>query len=150
MAKRITMAHGDGGEQAHQLIQDLFVEQFAHHKEATLDAAILTLPTEKIAMSTDSFVVNPIFFPGGNIGKLAVAGLFITFHYTDFKLCCQRLAKRETAVRCGSYSPPSLDATNQPAMNVTMPMQRFRMENVLQSTFNRIAIGDARIRPMIA
>ena len=74
MAKRITMAHGDGGEQAHQLIQDLFVEQFAHHKEATLDAAILTLPTEKIAMSTDSFVVNPIFFPGANIGKLAVAG----------------------------------------------------------------------------
>lgn len=74
MAQRITMAHGDGGEQAHQLIQDLFVNQFKHHKEAALDAAIFTLPQGKIAMSTDSFVVNPIFFPGGNIGKLAVAG----------------------------------------------------------------------------
>lgn len=74
MSSRITMAHGDGGEQAHQLIQDLFVNQFKHHKEASLDAAIFTLSQGQIAMSTDSFVVNPIFFPGGNIGKLAVAG----------------------------------------------------------------------------
>lgn len=72
--ERISLAHGDGGELANQLIKELFIEAFGHREEAKLDAAILSLKAEKIAVSTDSFVVHPIFFPGGNIGKLAVTG----------------------------------------------------------------------------
>ncbi|EKN68339.1 hydrogenase expression/formation protein HypE [Schinkia azotoformans] len=74
MSERISLAHGDGGEWAHKLIQDVFVRNFGHQKEAQLDAAPLSLSRAEIAFTTDSFVVRPIFFPGGNIGKLAVAG----------------------------------------------------------------------------
>ncbi|WP_017755239.1 hydrogenase expression/formation protein HypE [Calidifontibacillus oryziterrae] len=74
MSDRINLAHGDGGELAHKLIQDVFVEKFGHDKQAQLDAALLSLSSSEIAFTTDSFVVKPLFFPGGNIGKLAVAG----------------------------------------------------------------------------
>lgn len=74
MQEKISLAHGDGGELAHKLIQEIFVEAFAHHKHAYLDAALLRLPSSNLAVSTDSFVIKPIFFQGGNIGKLAVAG----------------------------------------------------------------------------
>ena len=70
----ISLAHGDGGELAHNLIQEVFVNAFGHHEESKLDSAILNLDGNQVAISTDSFVVKPIFFPGGNIGKLAVAG----------------------------------------------------------------------------
>jgi len=74
MEKLISLAHGDGGELTHQLILDVFIEAFGDKKEALFDAASLTVPTGKIAVTTDSFVIKPIFFPGGSIGKLAVAG----------------------------------------------------------------------------
>lgn len=74
MEKIINLAHGDGGELSHRLIQEVFVEAFGHHKQAMFDASQLSLPTTEIAVSTDSFVIKPIFFPGGTIGKLAVAG----------------------------------------------------------------------------
>jgi hydrogenase expression/formation protein HypE len=74
MEKVITLAHGDGGEHSHRLIQDIFVEAFGHRKEAMFDASKLALPGRDIAVTTDSFVIRPIFFPGGSIGKLAVAG----------------------------------------------------------------------------
>lgn len=72
--ERISLAHGDGGELAHNLIQSVFVEAFGHNEYARFDAAIIPVTTHQIAVTTDSFVVNPLFFPGGNIGKLAVAG----------------------------------------------------------------------------
>lgn len=74
MGNVISLAHGDGGEQSHRLIHDLFVKEFGHHKEAMFDASILDLQSKKIAVTTDSFVIKPIFFPGGTIGKLSVAG----------------------------------------------------------------------------
>lgn len=74
MQSVINMAHGDGGELAHQLIQEIFVNAFGHHEASKLDSAIVDMGGTKIAISTDSFVVKPIFFPGGNIGKLAIAG----------------------------------------------------------------------------
>ncbi len=74
MEERISLAHGDGGELAHKLIGDVFVRAFGHTEESRFDAALFTVPSEKIAVTTDSFVVKPVFFPGGNIGKLAVAG----------------------------------------------------------------------------
>lgn len=74
MMERITLAHGDGGELAHQLIQRLFVAHFHHDAFAKLDAALLPIEKGRLAITTDSFVVKPLFFPGGDIGKLAVAG----------------------------------------------------------------------------
>ncbi len=74
MKERISLEHGEGGELTHRLIRELFVEHFGHHDQARLDAALLTLPAGKIAYTTDTFVVSPPFFQGGNIGKIAVAG----------------------------------------------------------------------------
>lgn len=72
--ERISLAHGDGGELAHRLIQDVFVDAFGHNEYARFDASIFPVASGQLAITTDSFVVNPLFFPGGNIGKLAVAG----------------------------------------------------------------------------
>ncbi|MFZ7946738.1 hydrogenase expression/formation protein HypE [Neobacillus sp. 19] len=74
MEKYISLAHGDGGEMSHRLIKDVFIEAFGDGNAALFDAASITMPTHRIAVSTDSFVIKPIFFPGGSIGKLAVAG----------------------------------------------------------------------------
>lgn len=78
MAKRfdkILLGHGSGGQMSHELIRDLFVSAFSNPvlREQT-DAALLELPGGTLSFTTDSFVVDPIFFPGGDIGKLAVCG----------------------------------------------------------------------------
>ncbi|USK57393.1 hydrogenase expression/formation protein HypE [Cytobacillus solani] len=72
--QRISLAHGEGGELTHQLIQEIFIQSFGHLEQTQFDSAILTIPSQTIAVTTDSFVVKPIFFPGGNIGKLAITG----------------------------------------------------------------------------
>jgi hydrogenase expression/formation protein HypE len=74
MEKYISLAHGDGGELSHRLIKDVFIEAFGDGDSALFDAASVDIPVGKIAVTTDSFVIKPIFFPGGSIGKLAVAG----------------------------------------------------------------------------
>jgi hydrogenase expression/formation protein HypE len=74
MEKFISLAHGDGGELSHRLIKDVFIEAFGDGNAAMFDAASVDIPGGKIAVTTDSFVIKPIFFPGGTIGKLAVAG----------------------------------------------------------------------------
>lgn len=72
---RIQLAHGSGGRLSAQLIEALFLPRFGNPILDRLeDSAILELPPGKLAMSTDSFVVDPIFFPGGNIGDLAING----------------------------------------------------------------------------
>lgn len=72
---RIVLAHGGGGSLMNGLIRNLF---FAHFDNPVLskaaDAALLEIPGQRIAFTTDAFVVDPIFFPGGDIGKLAVCG----------------------------------------------------------------------------
>ena len=72
----ITMDHGSGGVKTSELIDTLLRPAFANPAlDALGDGAILpAMPGEKLAFSTDSFVVQPIFFPGGDIGKLAVCG----------------------------------------------------------------------------
>lgn len=71
----ISLAHGSGGKQTDELIRDLFFPAFRNSwLEQAHDGAIISLPDSRIAYSTDSFVVDPIFFPGGNIGDLAVNG----------------------------------------------------------------------------
>jgi hydrogenase expression/formation protein HypE len=73
--QEIVLAHGSGGKLSHQLISKLILPQFTNELLAPLhDGALLSLGKERLAFSTDSYVVSPIFFPGGDIGKLAVHG----------------------------------------------------------------------------
>lgn len=70
----ILLGHGSGGKLTHELITGLFMKYFGSSDSFPTDSAILKIPSENIAFTTDSYVVDPIFFPGGNIGKLAVCG----------------------------------------------------------------------------
>jgi len=71
----IVMGHGGGGKLGNELVEHLFLPAFRNPALENLgDAAVLELSAGKMAMSTDSFVVQPLFFPGGNIGELAVNG----------------------------------------------------------------------------
>ncbi|MDI6631371.1 MAG: hydrogenase expression/formation protein HypE [Bacillota bacterium] len=71
----ILLAHGDGGALTHELVTGLFLRHFPSRALKSLtDAATLTVAGGRLAVSTDSFVVSPLFFPGGDIGKLAVCG----------------------------------------------------------------------------
>jgi hydrogenase expression/formation protein HypE len=94
MSDKILLAHGSGGQMSHELVERLFLRYFDNPILAELDDAAVvevsgspnlrpeTLRAEpqdeasnlKLAFTTDSYVVNPIFFPGGDIGKLAVCG----------------------------------------------------------------------------
>jgi hydrogenase expression/formation protein HypE len=71
----IVLAHGSGGKLSHQLMQKMVLPQFRNELLAPLhDGAVFSLGNQRVAFSTDSYVVSPIFFPGGDIGKLAVHG----------------------------------------------------------------------------
>jgi hydrogenase expression/formation protein HypE len=71
----IVMGHGGGGKLGNELVEHLFLPAFRNPALENLgDAAVLDLPAGRIVMSTDSFVVQPLFFPGGSIGELAVNG----------------------------------------------------------------------------
>jgi hydrogenase expression/formation protein HypE len=71
----VRLAHGGGGRLARQLIEDVFLPVFGNRYLNVLDdSARLELSESELAFTTDSFVVDPIFFPGGDIGRLAVCG----------------------------------------------------------------------------
>jgi hydrogenase expression/formation protein HypE len=76
----VTLAHGGGGKAMKDLIDDVFVEAFDNallaplDDQARLDLAGLVAGGDRLAFTTDSFVVDPLIFPGGDIGKLAVCG----------------------------------------------------------------------------
>ncbi|HIP18840.1 MAG TPA: hydrogenase expression/formation protein HypE [Sulfurovum sp.] len=73
MTKNVTIAHGNGGEENNELIQKIFYKHFENDILAkSEDAAVIE--EGKLAFTTDSFTVSPLFFPGGDIGKLAVCG----------------------------------------------------------------------------
>ena len=72
---QVLLAHGGGGRLSQQLIQKMIVPQFQNELlEPLHDGAVFTQNGVRFAFSTDSYVVNPIFFPGGDIGELAVNG----------------------------------------------------------------------------
>ncbi len=71
----VVLAHGGGGTLMHQLIGKMFRPAFHNpHLDAGHDGAVLPLTGRKLAFTTDSYVVRPLFFPGGDIGTLAVNG----------------------------------------------------------------------------
>lgn len=71
---KINMTYGSGGVQTSSLIHDIFLRQFHNSTLSKLEDAAVLKVKGKIAYTTDSFVVTPMFFPGGDIGKLAVCG----------------------------------------------------------------------------
>lgn len=75
MNDKINLAHGAGGEASKDLINRIFKKNFSNKALNVLDdGAVLNADGVKLAFSTDSFVINPLFFKGGDIGKLAVCG----------------------------------------------------------------------------
>jgi hydrogenase expression/formation protein HypE len=73
--EHITLAHGAGGKATRTLVEALFLERFRNSiLEPLEDQAIFELDGVRLAFTTDSYVVSPLFFPGGNIGDLAVNG----------------------------------------------------------------------------
>ena len=78
--EKVTLAHGGGGKAMKDLIDDVFVAAFDNRvlapleDQARFDLAELTALGDRLAFTTDSFVVDPLFFPGGDIGELAVCG----------------------------------------------------------------------------
>ncbi len=72
--KRIVLGHGGGGILSEELIENLFLPAFGTAGGPSRDSAVLENPGGRIALTTDSYVVNPLFFPGGTIGDLAVNG----------------------------------------------------------------------------
>lgn len=73
--RRVTLAHGAGGRTSRRLIQELILKHFDHPTLRRLeDSAVLKVKGQRLAFTTDSYVVQPLFFPGGDIGKLAITG----------------------------------------------------------------------------
>ena len=73
--KNVLIAHGGGGKLTQQMIQKMFLSQFSNEfLEPLHDGAVFPVGGGRLAFSTDSYVISPIFFPGGDIGELAVNG----------------------------------------------------------------------------
>lgn len=69
------MAHGSGGKITHELIKELFFKNLGNDiLNRCEDSAVVPIEGKEIAVTTDSFVIKPVFFPGGDIGKIAVCG----------------------------------------------------------------------------
>jgi hydrogenase expression/formation protein HypE len=89
----VQMAHGGGGKLSQQLIEGLVVPSFDNPSLAMLhDGAVLAVGSARLAFTTDSYVVRPLFFPGGDIGQLAVHGTV-----NDLAMC----GARPLALSCG-------------------------------------------------
>ncbi len=72
---KVLLAHGGGGKLSNQLIDKMFFSQLGNeYLSAAHDGAVIEAGNRRLAFSTDSYIVQPIFFPGGNIGELAVNG----------------------------------------------------------------------------
>jgi hydrogenase expression/formation protein HypE len=74
MDDTILLAHGSGGKLSHELVEKTFLPFLANPALNKLDDSAVFEASGRLAFTTDSYVVNPIFFPGGDIGKLAVCG----------------------------------------------------------------------------
>lgn len=84
--ERIKLGHGSGGKLTYNLVERLIKPIISNdYLDTSHDGSVINLPSTKIAFSTDSYVVSPIFFPGGDIGKLAITGTI-----NDIAMCGAR------------------------------------------------------------
>lgn len=70
----VTLNHGSGGKASSEMIHEVFIKSFGQVNDILADSVVLDIPQNQIAFTTDSFVIDPVFFPGGDIGKLAICG----------------------------------------------------------------------------
>ena len=83
---KILLAHGGGGRLTHELIEKIFIPAFKNKALDTRhDGAVVDLKGTRLAFTTDSYVVHPLFFPGGDIGSMAVFGTI-----NDLAMCGAR------------------------------------------------------------
>jgi hydrogenase expression/formation protein HypE len=117
--RKITLAHGGGGKAMRDLIEDVFLGAFDNPALATLEdqarfpLAQLTAQGDRLAFTTDTYVVDPLFFPGGDIGSLAVAGTV-----NDLAVC----GARPLYLSCGFVLEEGLEV--QVLRSVVASMQR--------------------------
>ena len=72
---QVLLGHGGGGKLMQQLLEKMIFSSFQMNKDfSPHDSSVVHLPTNKIAFTTDSYVIHPLFFPGGDIGSLAING----------------------------------------------------------------------------
>ena len=72
---RVTLSHGNGGRYTRELVEEIFQRQYGNAiLRENLDAGLIPSPGSRLAMTVDGYTVNPLFFPGGDIGSLAVNG----------------------------------------------------------------------------
>lgn len=75
MVDIITLSHGSGGQLTNKLINDLFIKNFDNEILSQMnDSAVIKVDNQRIAFTTDTYVISPLFFLGGDIGKLAICG----------------------------------------------------------------------------
>ncbi|HQP91514.1 MAG TPA: hydrogenase expression/formation protein HypE, partial [Candidatus Omnitrophota bacterium] len=130
--KKITLSHGSGGSLTHRLIQDIFARAFKNEYLDKLDdSALLDLKKGNYAYTTDSFVVDPLFFPGGDIGKLSVCGVI-----NDLASC----AARPLFMTCGFIIEEGLPLND--LRRIASSMAKEARKNNL-----KIVAGDTKVVP---
>ena len=115
MAEKLLLDYGSGGKASQRLITDLFVANLGNEILGQLDDAALIELNGKVAVSTDSFTVDPIFFPGGDIGSLAVHGTV-----NDVAM----LGAKPLYLTCGFILEEGLDMDDLQRIVVSMGKQR--------------------------
>ncbi len=113
---KIALRHGAGGEETSKLIHDIFASHFQNEILNKMeDAAVLPKLDGVPVFTSDSFVVEPLFFPGGDIGKLSVCGtvndltcmgakpLYLTASFILETVCLQHLCREFETERCCHY-----------------------------------------------
>ncbi len=103
MSDRILLAHGSGGRLAHELIVKHFVKCLANPLLNRMDDSAVFELSGRLAFTTDSYVVSPIFFPGGDIGRLAVSGTVNDLATSGAKpsTCSASLLKKLSGMKSG-------------------------------------------------
>lgn len=123
----ITMAHGGGGRMMHDLIQRVFLE--GETLGGLHDGVVLDSQSRRLAFTTDSFVVRPLFFPGGDIGKLAVCGTI-----NDLAMC----GARPAALSAGFVVEEGFRINDLTRIAVSM-------RDTARSCGTRIVTGDTKV-----
>jgi hydrogenase expression/formation protein HypE len=127
---RVTLAHGSGGKPMHELIDSLFLKEFSNKVlREKKDSAVFAIGDERLAFTTDSYVVSPLFFPGGDIGMLAVNGTV-----NDLSVC----GARPLFLSCAIIAEEGLDVSI--LRRVTSSMKRSANEAGAQ-----IVTGDTKV-----
>lgn len=126
----ITLSHGSGGRWASKLIEEVFLKAFCSlQKNERHDGALIHTPEGPLVFTTDSYVVQPIFFPGGDIGSLSITGTV-----NDLVMC----GARPAFISCGFIIEEGVLQSD--LKKIVASMQRCAIENNLQ-----IVTGDTKV-----